>query len=346
MAVGRPARRVVILGVALAAFAAPDTLISATTPALTTAAPRVRCVPIARFDSLALIGPEAWSPRGQRLALGSASALYVYDAARPTLPPWVVLRSDERLIGFSWSPDGRWLAAVVGDPAPKGETAVVAVNAAGGTPVVLIRGQELRPVSWGPDGRIYCWTGTRRHAMDPPPTWKRTVTIQLTDPPVLEVAEDLSLRLRHWAPQSGEATILSGADLKSANGTRVTLLDHLADGSRYLLGVSRDSAAYWRIVDGDGRIVTDLHERGLAFQPTALSGDGRMVAGFVGRWQGARGWSGTELRIADAGGAWVAPIAASGPGRGPQLSRAGGMVAWTTVPDGATRVARLVVTPR
>jgi len=110
---------------------------------------------------------------------------------------------------------------------------------------------------------------------------------------VLEVAEDLSLRLRHWAPQPGEEPILPGADLKSANGTRVALLDHLPDGSRYLVGVSRDSASSWRVIDGDGRTISDLRARGITFQPTSLSGDGRMVAGFVGHWQGERGWSDT-----------------------------------------------------
>jgi hypothetical protein len=339
----------VLLGSVLCALASPRVPAAAPPPAAAPRAanaPRVRCVPIAAFDSVALIGPEAWSPRGERLALGAASALYVYDAARPALRPRVVVRSDEKLIGFSWSPDGRWIAAVVGDPSPKGQTAVVAVNASGGTPVVMIRGKEVRPVSWGSDGRIYCWTGTRRHAMDPPPAWKRTVTMKLTAPPVLEVAEDLSLRLRHWAPQPGEEPILSGANLKSANGTRVTLLDHLPDGSRYLVGVSRDSASSWRVIDGDGRTISDLRARGITFQPTSLSGDGRLVAGFVGHWQGERGWSDTELRIADVSGAWVEPIAAPGSGRGPQLSRVGGLVAYSSATDGATRVGRLVFAPR
>ncbi len=338
-----------VLGAVLWALATPRAP-GATAPpagaAPAAVAPRVRCVPIASFDSLALIGPGAWSPRGQRLALCSPAALYVFDAARPAAAPRVVLRSDGSILAFSWSPDGLWLAAAIGDPRPGEETALVAVDAAGGKPIVLIRGEQIRPVAWGPDGRIYCWTGRRRHVLDPPSAWRRAVTMTLVDPPVVEVAGDLSLRLRHWAPHPGEETILPGADLKSADGTRVTLLDLLPDGSRYLVGISRDSTAHWRIVDGDGRTVSDLRERGLAFQPTSLSGDGRMVAGFIGRWEGERGWSGTELRIADADGAWVEPVAASGAGRGPQLSRVGGLVAYTATPDGATRVGRLVFTPR
>jgi hypothetical protein len=310
-------------------------------------APRARFVPIAWFDSLAIIGPGAWSPRGQRLArYCSTSALYVVDAARPATAPRVVLRSDRSLQSFSGSPDGRGLAAAVGDPRPKQETAMVAVAATGATPIVLIRGTDIRPVAWGCDGRIYCCTGRRRHALDPPAAWKPPATLRRAAPPLVEVAEDLSLRRRHWVPQPGEEPLLPGADLRSANGTRVTVLDLLPDGSRDRVGVSRDTTAPWLIIDGDGRTATDLRRSGLWFQPTSLSGDGRLVAGFTGRWEGEGGWTATAPGIADAGGAWAVPVAGSGEGIGPQLSLAGVRVAFTDDPSGATRVGRLVLEPR
>jgi hypothetical protein len=99
-------------------------------------------------------------------------------------------------------------------------------------------------------------------------------------------------------------------------------------------------------VDGEGRTLTDLQRSGLWFQPTALSGDGRLVAGFTGTWQSGAGWTGTELRVADASGAWVAPVAGSGDAMAPQLSRSGGLVAFSDQARGGTRVGRLVLTPR
>jgi hypothetical protein len=262
---------------------------------------RARLVPICCFDSLALIGPGAWSPQGYRLArYRSTSALYVLDAARPDAAPRVVLRNGGSIQSFSWSPDGRWLAEVVGDPRSEQETAIVAVAATGGTPVVLTRGTDIRPVAWGSDGRIYCWTGRRRHALEPRAAWKPHATLRLADPPLVEVAEGLSLRLRHWVPQPGEEPLLPGADLKSTNGTRVRVLGLLPDGSRVLVGVSRDTTARWLIVDRDGRTGTDLGRSGLRFLSASLSGDGRLVAGFMGRWQREDGWTGTALRIADA----------------------------------------------
>jgi WD40 repeat protein len=309
--------------------------------------PRVRFIAIASLDSLAFVGPGAWSPRGQRLALRcSTGTLYVFDAARPTLPPRLVLRTDHEIQSCSWSPDGSWLAAVVGDSLPGKPAVIAAVAATGGTPVVMIQGRGIRPVAWGCDGRVYCWTERRRHAMDPPAGWARPASLPRLDPAVVEVAEDLSLRMRRWAPQEGEDLMLLGIDMRSRAGIRLTVLDLLPNQSRALVGVSRDTASRWLVVGSDGRTITDLHRQGIAFQPSSLSGDGRQVAGFLGRWERGLGWQNTSLRIADAGGAWVAPIEEAAAGFSPQLSRVGSLIAFTDMRTGATHIGRLAIQPR
>ena len=90
-----------------------------------------------------------------------------------------------------------------------------------------------------------------------------------------------------------------GADFMAGGKVGIRLLDRLPDGSRSLIGVSSDTSARWLIVDGDGRTVTDLRAAGLSFQPTTLSADGRLLAGFTGRWEGEAGWAQTWLRVAD-----------------------------------------------
>jgi len=134
--------------------------------------------------------------------------------------------------------------------------------------------------------------------------------------------------------------------MRSRAGIRLTVLDLLPNQSRALVGVSRDTASRWLVVGSDGRTITDLHRQGIAFQPSSLSGDGRQVAGFLGRWERGLGWQNTSLRIADAGGAWVAPIEEAAAGFSPQLSRVGSLIAFTDMRTGATHIGRLAIQPR
>jgi len=337
----------------MASFAAAGLLaLTGATPAGRSVAtgldhPHVRYAAIATLDTLSIVGPGAWSPRGQRLALRcSTGTLYVWDAARPAVPPRLVLRTDHEIQSVSWSPDGSWLAAAVVDTGPKRPSLVAAVAATGGTPVVMIQGRNIRPVAWGSDARVYCWTERRRHAMDPPAGWKRPASLPRLKPSVVEVADDLSLRLRSWAPQEGEDLMLLGVDMKSRTGTRLVVLDLLPNQTRALVGVSRDSLSRWLVVGADGRTLTDLHAKGVEFQPSSLSGDGTLVAGFIGRWERGAGWQGTALRVADAGGAWVAPVEGAGAGMSPQISRAGSLVAYTDMRTGATCVGRITIQSR
>ena len=311
------------------------------------APPTARFYAIAAFDSLDIVGPGAWSPRGERLALRCwTSALYVWDARRPSRQPLQVLRAAEAIHSVSWSPDGSWLVAWVAGAEPQARTAIIAARATGGAEVVMSEEAGIRGAAWGPDGRIYAWIGRRHRAMDPPAAWRPPAGLRLAPPPVLEVADDLSLRLRHWAPAPGEEPLLAGADLRAAVGTRATLMDLLPDGSRYLIGLSRDTTATWLVVDADGRTVSDLRRSGLSFQPTSLSSDGRLVVGFSGRWGRDAGWVGTGLRVADAGGAWVIPVAGTGEAMAPQLSRSGGFIAFSDRERGGTSVGRMVLGSR
>jgi hypothetical protein len=335
---------IVAFGV-LAAHTGPG--LAAARRAAAVAAPRVRFVPIAAFDSLRIPGFGAWSPRGQRLALAdSTTRICVFDAARPERPPRMVLDARSWVRSFSWSPDGEWLLVITGDPRPDNQVVLMAVPVDGGTPDTLRAQSELWPAVWGPDGRIHYRSGRRRFTLEAPAGWVPSAGTRLHDPPVLEVADDLSLRFRHWSPAPGEEPLLPGADVTVGGVVRVRLIDMLPDGSRALVGVSRDTMARWRIVDADGATLTDLQRAGIAFQPTALSADGRLLAGFTGRWEGEAGWTRTELTIADANGGWVSAIEGTEDGVGPQLSRTGMLVAFLSRASGGTRVGRLVVTRR
>lgn len=311
-------------------------------------APEARIVPVASFDSFWMSGPGAWSPRGLRLALmDSTTRIRVFDAARPEQPPRLVLDANAWVRSFSWSPDGEWLLVITGEPSPDNRRVLLAVPVSGGPPDTLRNQSELWPAVWGPDGRIHYWSGRRRFALDPPARWVPAKGTRLHEPPVLAVAEDLSLRLRHWAPAPGEEPLLFGADFMAGGEVGIRLVDRLPDGSRSLIGVSRDTLARWLIVDGDGRTVTDLRTAGLDFQPTGLSADGRLLAGFTGRWEGGEGsWTDTWLRVADSGGAWNATIVGGEGGLGPQFSRDGMLLAYMDRASSGTRVGRLVLARR
>ena len=137
-----------------------------------------------------------------------------------------------------------------------------------------------------------------------------------------------------------------GADFMAGGKVGIRLMDRLPDGSRSLIGVSSDTSGRWLIVDGDGRTLTDLRTAGLDFQPTTLSADGRLLAGFTGRWEGEAGWTQTWMRVADSGGAWNASIQGGEGGLGPQFARDGMLLAYMDGTSSGTRVARLVLARR
>jgi hypothetical protein len=297
------------------------------------------------YDTLQMAGAGAWSPHGARLALiGPGERVYVVDAERPSAPPSRVAAPEGPVRGLSWSPDGTWLAVVAG---PDTDQTVLAVPAAGGRPDTLVRHAALRAAGWAPDGRIYCWVGVHRRALDPPPRWKGASSAAV--PPVVEVTDSLDMRLRRWAPGGAEEVLLTGIVVQlridPVHPVTVRAVDMLPDGSRSLVGLARDSTARWLVVGPEGRTLLDLRAAGYAFQPTTLSADGRWIGGFTGQWRNGH-WQGTRLVVAGVADRWTAPIAGTGAGLGPQFSRSGSYIAFLEPVSGATRIGRLSVLPR
>lgn len=124
----------------------------------------------------------------------------------------------------------------------------------------------------------------------------------------------------------------------------VRVLDALPDGSRALVSVSGKMRGARRLVDGRGRSLLDLGRAGIRFQPTAISGDGGLIAGFAGESDGEGGWTRTWLEAADAGGRWSALVTGGEDGQAPQMSREGTYVAFSAAKG--TTIGRLVVEPR
>jgi Tol biopolymer transport system component len=110
-----------------------------------------------------------WSRDGKRLAFVTRDSLFVTDFDNP---------APRALVGGSgpnspaWSPDGRWIAFVAGNPqystyANLAPSAIWVIPAAGGTPVRITEDQPLNasPV-WLPDSRSLLFVSTRDGGRD------------------------------------------------------------------------------------------------------------------------------------------------------------------------------------
>ncbi len=93
--------------------------------------------------SSSLAAPDPWSPDGKRIASGGCGGLCVFDLASHRRTR-IALGSDD-VRGFSWSPDGRKLAAV--DRLYR----LVAADATGG-PLRILAPAGQYP-AWSPDGK-------------------------------------------------------------------------------------------------------------------------------------------------------------------------------------------------
>jgi Tol biopolymer transport system component len=109
-----------------------------------------------------LLGPSAaaWSPDGRRIALSTFSRrrtdrrchLYVLPAAGGPLDQIV----DEEILSNppAWTPDGRWLTFSTYD----GEIRKVHPDGTGLQTITRLPGEEIRGLSWSPDGKHLTYT--------------------------------------------------------------------------------------------------------------------------------------------------------------------------------------------
>jgi dipeptidyl aminopeptidase/acylaminoacyl peptidase len=124
-----------------------------------------------RAETLAPVGPVAWSPAGLRLAYNvtapdAEAGLYLWDAQQA--PDGTRLQA-QPVYAVVWSPDGQQLAA---GPA---------IYNLDGKPQATLPGAEPNPLGWGPDGlffatrdsryegsastRLWLWDGTQAHLL-------------------------------------------------------------------------------------------------------------------------------------------------------------------------------------
>ena len=308
-------------------------------------APVVRIVPIATFDSLSLTvkEPGAWSPRGARLALQAPRGqLWVFDTGSSPPSPRFVYDTKSWIHSCGWSPDGGWLLVLFSIPTPRNGDTLVAVPVDGGQPDTLLAGVDIWPATWSSDGSIHCRVGGLWRTLPPPAAWKPSASF--VPPPLLaaEVGPGLTLRLRPFVSGQPGERVMVGTYF--ASGRWFQVLDALPDGSRSLVAVADDTSWARRVVDGRGRTLLDLRQAGVRFEPTAISGDGRLIVGYTGDWIDEQGWTRTWLEAADAAGRWSARVEGGEGGSDPQLSREGSFIAFRSAKG--TTVARLVIEPR
>jgi eukaryotic-like serine/threonine-protein kinase len=125
------------------------------------------------WGSAGLLMPQGWTPDGKSIAFIRADTLYLQDLAG-SAPR--VLAHGGQIHSLAWSPDGRWIACVLGNRqaqqpgflfANGGAAALGLIPAAGGDPVAITKDQyyNASPV-WGPDGRSLLFVSNRAGGVD------------------------------------------------------------------------------------------------------------------------------------------------------------------------------------
>lgn len=311
-------------------------------------APEVRLEPIGTFERHVMLDPGAWSPTGHRLALLEAPAgqppsrVALLDPAQPGAAPVELYDARQWVRSCGWSPDGTWLLVLFGSPSPDDKRWLVGVPADGTAPETLLVAGDIWPAAWGPDGAIHCRFGGRWRSLAAPARWRPADGFVPRRVRSAAPAAGTGLRMMDGAPGAKGDPLLLGTYFTSTGEVR--LLDALPDGSRALVMVAGKMRGAVRVVDATGRALLDLRRSGLRFQPTAISADGGLIAGFGGEGGGESGWSRTWLEAAAADGRWSTRVTGGENGQSPQMSREGSYVAFLA-PRGTT-VARLVVEPR
>ena len=125
------------------------------------------------WGSAGLLMPGGWTPDGKSIAFIRADTLYLQDLGGGAPR---VLAHGGQMHSLAWSPDGRWIACVLGNRqaqqpgflfANGGTAALGLIPAAGGEPQALTEDQyyNASPV-WRPDGRSLIFISSRAGGVD------------------------------------------------------------------------------------------------------------------------------------------------------------------------------------
>jgi hypothetical protein len=255
----------------------------------------------------------------------------VYDAGQ-----WI------RMHG--WSPDGGWLLLVVGDAHPENHRMLVAVPLDGGTPDTLLAGVDIWLGFWGADGLIHYRERGGWSDRPPPARWQHGQPYSGHAPLAYGLGPNLALVMGPGVGgRASESQELVCFGTFREDGRQLKVIDALPNDTRFLVSVSEDTSSAVELVDGHGQSLTNLRTSGIQFEPSAISGDGRLILGFAGESAGEGGWTRTWLEACDAGGHWSARVTGGEEGQDPQMSREGSYIAFRAAKG--TQVAKLVVEP-
>jgi hypothetical protein len=291
--------------------------------------------------------PICWSPRDARLALRGGEGVYVFDAAKPDVPPRLVVTGPWS--GLDWSPDAQWLLVSASAPPQPvyDRIRIEAVPLGTGKRWVVYFGAERFGPMWASDGYVYAWHqspvyGLERYELEPPPGYiaHHPGPIAPTTYLVWGVnqrgqSRPTAFRCRpspkDWAIVNWDST---GADNVFPRGSD-------ARGTRFLVTLfglpNRDRD---QIIDAEGHVVARVGTSQAEW--TSLSGDGSLLAGHHEIDQGDN-IGGGILYVGDAKGAWTARVATKAAAIHPRLSREGLYVCFEDPVAGGLHVGELIL---
>jgi len=259
--------------------------------------------------------------------------MYVYDAANATTRRVVSGYSEP----MGWSPDGRWLLILAEYDFRRGTESLLVTPATHESPTWIVRHVDFSPATWASNGAIYYWD-TRfgaRHRVDPPAAWLETNPGSFREQPRLFAYEYGDVLF--FYPESEREEVVR----MSREGAWVLPYAEFTDGRRFLVHIPDYSGGYTAVIDHWGITRSRIRD----FYGTTVSGDGSLVAGYVGE-EGHYNYISSALYVGDSRGTWSTRIlnVSGSQAIAPELSSVGSHIAYRSLTTHQLLIGTLDVT--